>query len=90
MLDPSFFLQHSKEPKVARTQIWRISSVGKEFKLRIRDFFGNLLTMVAYGIVILDEKLSCPIAAPISHLLIHKVGENILYEAFLGACLITW
>jgi hypothetical protein len=74
MLNPLFFLQHSKEPKVARTQIWRINWVGKAFKLRIGDFFGNLPTIVTHGIVQMDEKLSRPIPAPISHLLIHKTG----------------
>jgi hypothetical protein len=73
MLDSSFFFQHSKESKVARTQIWRTSWMGKAFKLRIGDFFGNLPTIEAHAIVHMDDKLSRLIPVQISYLLIHNV-----------------
>jgi hypothetical protein len=57
---PDFLLQHSKQQKVAQTQVWRIKWVGNAVKLQIGKLISHVETMVIHvqTILLLASTLS--------------------------------
>jgi hypothetical protein len=90
MVDLSFFTSPFQRAK-SRTDSDLENKLGGEgVQASYQSFFGNLPTIIGDGIVQMDEKLSRPIPAPNSHLLIHKIGSNNLDKIFFSVYLIIW